>query len=86
MVKTYSAEIASTGHKPVHMPQSIHVEESITLIPSVSLIAFTGHSLSHAPQLMQSEQILCAITFTSLSLLYVYRIVTCKSQLAQANI
>jgi|GEM_PF-2577824 len=53
--------IASVGHAPQHVPQSIQASASITYLPSPSEIASTGHSPAHVPQEIQASVITYAI-------------------------
>lgn len=52
--RSYRA-IALTGQVPAQEPHSMHLEASMLLLPSTSLIAATGQEDSQAPQLMQTS-------------------------------
>jgi len=56
--KSYSSDIAFTGHTPAQDPQLTQMLASITCFPFCSEIAETGHSAVQASQLMQALEIL----------------------------
>lgn len=47
--------MAETGQVPAQEPHSTHLDSSIFLLPSTSLIAPTGQAASQAPQLRQTS-------------------------------
>ena len=53
----HSGDIASTGHSPAQVPQSVHSDALITYFPSPSDIASTGQTAAHVPQEVQSLEI-----------------------------